>query len=55
MPQHECAYVAEPLISEIAETMGMHEAVTEEDARTVHELLNDSKNPRSGWRKFLIG
>ena len=51
----ERAYMAEPLIPEIAETMGMHEAVTEEDVRTVHELLNDPKAPRSGWRKVLIG
>lgn len=51
----ECAYVAEPLIPEIAETMGMHEAVTEEDVKTIHELLNDPKAPLSTWRKFLIG
>ncbi len=37
----ERAYVAEPLIPEIAETIGMHEPVTGEDVQRIHELLKD--------------
>jgi len=37
----ERAYVAEPLIPEIEETIGMHEPVTEEDVERIRELLKD--------------
>lgn len=37
----ERAYVAEPLIPEIAETMGMRGAVTEKDVERIRELLKD--------------